>query len=191
MLPFALRAQSAGSLYAVNGRLADPTRDVRAGQVDDLVTIVVSEALSAVSSGGTNTARKSSANLNIAALAGKLAAASKLANPLTIASDQSLQGTGQTSRTTSLTTTISARVIEVTPTGNLIVEANKDITVNSEHQTITVRGMVRPADLSAANIVSSHQVANLEIKVNGKGVVGDAVRRPNALYRFILGLLPF
>jgi flagellar L-ring protein precursor FlgH len=31
----------------------------------------------------------------------------------------------------------------------------------------------------------------MEIHVNGKGVVGDAVRRPNVLYRFLLGLLPF
>jgi flagellar L-ring protein precursor FlgH len=31
----------------------------------------------------------------------------------------------------------------------------------------------------------------MEIRVNGKGVVGDAVRRPNILYRVLLGLLPF
>jgi len=31
----------------------------------------------------------------------------------------------------------------------------------------------------------------MEIQVNGKGVVADAVRRPNFLYRMLLGLLPF
>jgi flagellar basal body L-ring protein FlgH len=51
--------------------------------------------------------------------------------------------------------------------------------------------VVRPADLSSANMVNSVQVANLTIKVTGKGVVGDAIRRPNFLYRFLLGLLPF
>jgi flagellar L-ring protein precursor FlgH len=35
------------------------------------------------------------------------------------------------------------------------------------------------------------QIADLTIKVTGKGVVGDAVRRPNILYRLLLGLLPF
>jgi flagellar L-ring protein precursor FlgH len=40
-------------------------------------------------------------------------------------------------------------------------------------------------------MVSSDRLALLEIKVNGKGVVNDAVRRPNFLYRLILGLLPF
>jgi flagellar L-ring protein precursor FlgH len=31
----------------------------------------------------------------------------------------------------------------------------------------------------------------MEIKIDGKGVINDAVRRPNFLYRLILGLLPF
>jgi len=31
----------------------------------------------------------------------------------------------------------------------------------------------------------------MEVRVNGKGVVEDAIRRPNFLYRLVLGLLPF
>ena len=31
----------------------------------------------------------------------------------------------------------------------------------------------------------------LEVRINGKGVVNDAVRRPFFLYRMLLGLLPF
>ena len=72
-----------------------------------------------------------------------------------------------------------------------MIEGTRDIGVNADKQTITVHGYVRPADLSSANIVNSVQVANLTIKVTGKGVVGDAIRRPNFLYRFLLGLLPF
>lgn len=90
-----------------------------------------------------------------------------------------------------LATTISARVIEVTANGTLIVEGTKEIAVNSEKQSINVRGLIRPSDLTTANTISSNQVANLTIKVNGKGVVGDAIRRPNFLYRMLLGLLPF
>ena len=51
--------------------------------------------------------------------------------------------------------------------------------------------LVRPLDVSPGNAVFSDQLAELEIAVNGKGVVGDAVRRPNILYRILLGLLPF
>ncbi len=46
-------------------------------------------------------------------------------------------------------------------------------------------------DLSPGNVITSSQLAQMEIRINGKGVVSDAIRRPNFLYRFILGLLPF
>ena len=49
---------SPGSLYTAGGRLADGFRDVRASQTFDLVTIIVSDTSSAVSTGGTNTSRK-------------------------------------------------------------------------------------------------------------------------------------
>ena len=64
MVPMSLWAQtgaSPGSLYSPAGRLADSARDLKAGQVDDIVTIVVSENASAVASGVTNSQRKSSA----------------------------------------------------------------------------------------------------------------------------------
>jgi flagellar L-ring protein precursor FlgH len=56
---------------------------------------------------------------------------------------------------------------------------------------ITVRGVVRPYDLDPTNSVPSDRVAQMEIQVNGKGVIGDSIRRPWFLYRLLLGLLPF
>jgi flagellar L-ring protein precursor FlgH len=71
-----------------------------------------------------------------------------------------------------------------------VVEGSKEVVVNSEHQTVTVRGIIRPVDL-VANTIQSDQIAQLELKIDGKGVVNDVVRRPNILYRILLGLLPF
>jgi len=182
---------SPGSLYMTTGLLSDPTRDLRASQLGDIITIVVSENASAVVSGATNTSRKSSANNQITSLAGNLAPSSQFANLVNLTNAQSLQGQGQTSRTLTLSTTVSARVIQVTPNGTLVVEGTKDIAVNSEKQTVTVSGQVRPADLTTANTVLSTQVANLQVHVTGKGVVNDAIKRPFILYRLLLGLLPF
>ncbi|HLH38156.1 MAG TPA: flagellar basal body L-ring protein FlgH [Bryobacteraceae bacterium] len=187
----AQNAASPGSLFIASGRLADSVRDVRAGVVDDIVTIVVSESLAAVASGATNSSRKSSAVSNINAAYGVLKAGARIANPLNISGDQELAGTGSTSRNMTLQTNISARVVDVLPNGNLVIEATREIAVNSEKQTITIHGMVRPADLTTNNVVTSNQVADLQVKVNGKGVVGDAIRRPHFLYRLLLGLLPF
>lgn len=192
LIPASLFAQlgaSPGSLYTASGRLADNARDVRAGEVNDIVTIIVNEAASAVVNGTSNSSRKSSATASITGAYG--ITTPKLTNLLGLSNDTELAGSGTTSRNLTLSTTISARVVEVQSNGNLVIEGTKDIGVNSDKQTITVHGIVRPADLSPANMVNSVQVANLQVKVTGKGVVGDAVRRPNILYRLLLGLLPF
>jgi flagellar L-ring protein FlgH len=197
VVPMTLLAQhaapvaSAGSLFAPYGSLSDAARDVRAAHLDDIVTIVVADNLSAVASGATNSSRKTSAQHQINAALGLLSAASRFANPLNISGDQELAGTGATSRNMTLSTTVSARVVDVTSNGTLVVEGTKDIGVNSEKQTIKVHGFIRPEDVSQLNTILSTQVADLQVHVNGKGVVGDAIRRPNFLYRLLLGLLPF
>ena len=194
LLPVITCAQidaSPGSLFYAAGLLADPARDLRARTVGDIVTIVVSDRASAIAKGVTNTSRKSSAANSIASLGGKLAAGNPLASLADITNAQQIQGQGQTSRDMTLFTTLSARVIDVLPNGVLVIEGAKDIAVNSEKQTISMTGMIRPNDLTTANTVRSDQVADLTIRVNGKGVVGDAIKRPFVLYRILLGLLPF
>jgi len=63
--------------------------------------------------------------------------------------------------------------------------------VNSERQSIVVRGLIRPVDVTPGNIIRSDQISDLTLEVNGKGVVNDAIKRPFILYRILLGLLPF
>jgi flagellar L-ring protein precursor FlgH len=184
-------AAGPGSLYSASGLFGDLARDFRASQVNDVVTIVVSDRASALARGATNTNRSSSARASIGALAGPLRAGGALANLAQLESEQQLQGQGETSRETSLTTTLSARVTHVLPNGFLVLEGTKDVMINSERQTVIVRGVARWNDIGPANTLRSDRLANLEIRVQGKGVVGDAIRRPNFLYRLLLGLLPF
>jgi len=182
---------TAGSIWMAGSRLADAARDLKASQVDDIVTILVVENASAVAKGTTKTQRTSTAKSNVAALAGITKATGPLANLAGISSDTQLDGQGATSRDIVISTTLTARVVAVLPNGALLVEAAKDVGINSENQIITVRGVVRPADVAADNTVRSDRLAQLEVKVNGKGVVGDAIKRPFFLYRLLLGLLPF
>jgi flagellar L-ring protein FlgH len=180
-----------GSIWQAGSRLADAARDMRASQMDDVITIVVAEQASAVTTGTTKTSRASSTKNSITALAGVTKATGPLANLANISGDTELNGQGTTARSTTLTTTLTARVTRVLPNGGLVVEASKDIQINSEHQVIAVRGVVRPADIDPTNSVQSNRLAQLEVHVNGKGVVGDAIRRPFFLYRLLMGLLPF
>ncbi|MBL8293384.1 MAG: flagellar basal body L-ring protein FlgH [Bryobacterales bacterium] len=180
-----------GSLYVAGARLSDMGRDLRAVQIDDLVTVVVSDRASAVAKGTTTSSRKSSVDSSIGKLAGPLRATGPWPNLAQLDSSQSLDGQGETSRESSLTTTLTARVTHVLPNGFLVLEGAKDVLVNSERQQVTLRGVIRWNDVGPANTVRSDRLANLEIHVNGKGVVGDAIRRPHFLYRLLLGLLPF
>ncbi|MGO9893841.1 MAG: flagellar basal body L-ring protein FlgH [Bryobacteraceae bacterium] len=184
-------AATPGAIWQAGSRLADAARDVRASQVDDVLTIVVAEQASAVATGATQTKRVSSTANSVTALAGVKSATGALANLANSSGDTELNGQGTTSRTTTITTTLTARVVRVLPNGALVIEAARDLSINSERQTIAVRGVVRPADIDTTNSVQSTRVAQLEVRINGKGVVGDAIRRPNILYRLLLGLLPF
>ncbi len=182
---------SPGSIWSASARLDDLARDLRANRIDDVVTIIVTETINAAASGASTTERASSANSSITSLAGPRAATGALSNLLNASGDQKLNGTGTTSRTTTLNAVLSARVVKVLPGGLLFIEGSKDLQVNSEQQAITVRGIIRNADITTNNTVGSTQIADMEIRLNGKGIVNDAIRRPNFLYRLLLGLLPF
>jgi len=185
------RALSPGSTYDPTGRLSDVARDLRATNLNDFVTVVISDHSSASSSGTTSTKRKSQANANITALAGITRAVGPWANLAGSTGSTQLDSLGLTNRTSDLTTTLTARVIAVLPNGNLIVEGDKLVQINSEKQKVTLRGIVRWNDINPANQVSSDRLADLEVLIDGRGVVNDAVKRPNFLYRMLLGLLPF
>jgi flagellar L-ring protein precursor FlgH len=182
---------SPGGIWMPGSRLADAARDLRASQIDDTITILVVENASAVASGTTKTGRSSSTANSVSALAGLTKAVGPWANLAGVTGNTQLNGQGSTSRGVVISTTLTARVSGVLPNGAMLVEATKDLEVNSERQTITVRGIVRPADVGSDNTVRSDHLGQLELRVNGRGVVGDAIKRPFILYRLLLGLLPF
>jgi flagellar L-ring protein FlgH len=184
-------APAPGAIWSASSRLDDLAGDLRAKHVDDVVTIIVTETINAAATGASTTERASSANASITSLVGPKSPTGALANLLNQTGDQKLNGTGSTTRTTTLNAVLSARVVKALPGGLLYIEGSKDLQVNSEQQAITVRGIIRATDVTTLNTVGSTQIADMEIRLNGKGVVGDAIRRPNVLYRLLLGLLPF
>jgi flagellar L-ring protein FlgH len=184
-------AHSPGSTWSQNALFSNLGMDLKASRVDDLVTIVVNETFSAVATGDVKTQRQSTAQSSITSLAGVTRAAGPWANLAKANTQRQLQGQGETSRGAVLTANLSARVTNVLPNGYLVIEGTKRVQVSSENQVVTVRGVIRPVDLDPTNTVPSDRIAQMEIQVNGKGVIGDSIHRPNILYRILLGLLPF
>jgi len=184
-------ARSPGAIWSPNAIYQNLGFDLRASRVDDMVTIVVNENASAVATGNVKTQRTSTAQSSITAAGGLTKATGPWANLANTNTNTQLQGTGTTSRGATLTATVSSRVISVLPNGYLVVEGIKHVQVNSEDQVITVRGVVRPVDLDQTNSIASNRVAQMELLVNGKGVIGDSIHRPFILWRLLMGLLPF
>jgi len=182
---------AAGSIWSPAAMFSGLGMDVKASRTDDLVTIIVNETFSAVATGDVKTARNSSAQSAITAAGGVTRATGPLANLLNANTQTALQGQGETSRGAVLTANLSARVAQVLPNGYLVIEGTKRVQVSSENQVVTVRGVIRPVDLDLTNSIPSNRIAQMEVLVNGKGVVNDSIRRPNFLYRLLLGLLPF
>jgi flagellar L-ring protein FlgH len=54
-----------------------------------------------------------------------------------------------------LSTSLTGQVIAVLPSGNLVVEAQRKIFMNNQHEDVTIRGVVRPNDIGPNNTVSS------------------------------------
>jgi flagellar L-ring protein FlgH len=63
------------------------------------------------------------------------------------------KGDGTTSRQGSVTALVSARVRDVLPNGDLVIEGI--LKVNNERQTLTLYGVVRTRDIAPNNIVLS------------------------------------
>ena len=178
-------ASTPGSLWVDSGRLANMVADYKASRVGDLVTISVAQNLSATNAGNVATNRAFSANSGITALPGQISTAN-YANLFSPNSTQTLNGKAQATSQTSLSTILTGRVVAVLPTGTLVVEAERQITMNNEHETVVLRGLVRPGDLDATNTVASNYVGDLEVEVKGKGVVSEGTRPPNPVVKWLL-----
>jgi flagellar L-ring protein precursor FlgH len=183
-------ATTPGSLWTDSGRLANMVADYKASRVGDLVTISVAQNLSASNAGNVATNRTVSASSGITALPGQLKTTG-LANLFSPSSAAALSGKSQATSQTSLSTTLTGRVVAILPTGTLVVEAERQITMNNEHETVILRGLVRPGDLDATNTVVSNNVGNLEVEVKGKGVVSEGTRPINPVVKWILRVVGF
>ncbi len=183
-------ASTPGSLWIDNGRLANMVADYKASRVGDLVTISVSQNLSSTNTGNVATNRSFSASSGISALGGHIKT-SGVASLFSPTSSQVLAGKAQATSTTALSTTLTGRVAAVLPTGTLVVEAERQIAMNEQRETVILRGLVRPGDLDATNTVASNSVGNLEVEVKGKGVISEGTRPPNAVVKWILRVVGF
>jgi flagellar L-ring protein FlgH len=180
-----------GSIWTDSGRLTRIMTDVRAMRPHDLISVVVSENLNAETDGTVKNQRASNASSQVSALFGMLHAGNALQNLVNQNSAAALNAQGASATNSSLSTTLGGQVIEVLPNGMLVIEAARQVEFSEQTQTIVLRGLVRPEDISQQNQVLSTAISSLELEVRGKGIVNDYTHRNNAVVRLLQKLLIF
>ncbi|HEY2856815.1 MAG TPA: flagellar basal body L-ring protein FlgH [Terracidiphilus sp.] len=182
--------QTTGSLWSPGAELNDVSLDYKARRLNDTVVILVSVKTTAAQNADVNSQRAFQTTSGITGLAGRLNTASL--NPLFAAnSATALKGQGATDSSTLFQTSLTGQVIAVLPSGNLVVEAQRKIFMNNQHEDVIVRGVVRPNDIGPNNTVTSAALGSLEIEMKGKGIIADSTRPPNIITRALLWLTGF
>jgi len=179
--------------------------DTKARRLNDLLMISIVESLSGSGTADTNASSDSSAdysitklfgmnkdlNLHNVALLKDLFKGSNIFEPSLAGSGKSdFKGKGDTNREGSLVANITAKVVEVMPNGNLMLEARKELTINNEKQILVLTGMVRPDDIDSNNTVLSSKIADAQIYYVGDGVLQDK-QSPGWLVRIMDKVWPF
>ena len=156
--------------------------DQRAFQVSDIITIRVIESAVADQSANTKSNQSASFKANGGPGTGFFSSIPLFGVSGSGAND--FDGSGQTSRSGSLSTNITARVIEVLPNGNLLIEGNRVVAINQEEEVVSIEGIVRPKDIDADNTILSTYIADARISYKGSGPVAGGAKQ-GVLSRFL------
>lgn len=191
-----------GSIWqASSGSLAE---DLKARRKGDLLTIVINEQASASKEANTSTGRNASMSAGIPNLMGlETRGVAAVPSPLqewfnnlnldklvSASTSSDFKGSGATSRKENLSGTITVKVMDVLPNGNLLVEGRRNIKVNNEDQVMVLNGTVRSRDVSPDNTVNSVYVADAKISYSGTGVISDR-QKPGWMMNLLDYLWPF
>jgi flagellar L-ring protein precursor FlgH len=156
--------------------------DKRAHSVGDILNILVQENSTATKDNNTKTAKKTGVDASLETFfyspgASKLLTKGGRLPAMKFSAKNDFDGGGSINNSERITARIAARVIDVLPNGNLVIEGTRQSAFGGETQDMILRGTVRAEDVTAANTVFSFQVADATIRIVNKGTVTDTQRK--------------
>jgi len=174
-------APTEGAIFIAAAGYAPLVSGARAQRVGDVLTIILNENTSTA-----KTKRSGSANITPPTL-GPL---SMTSTPLNASSSGSFNGQGNATQTNSFSGMISVTIAEVRPNGTALVRGEKRMLLAQGKEWIQFSGIVRLADVDAANQIQSGQVADARIEYAGNGTVAQSARE-GWLSKFFSYISPF
>ncbi|MFH1130331.1 MAG: flagellar basal body L-ring protein FlgH [Pseudomonadota bacterium] len=186
---------------AAEGSLWDESTDTlfthrRSLRIGDLVTVLILESANATRGAETELSRSSNTSLGVNAFAGAmkaLSAAYPAIDPSKLveaAFKNDFSGKGKTTRSGKLEATLTTRIRQVLPNGDLYIEGTKVVMINDEESHLYLSGVVRTSDLQADNTVYSSLVADMQVEYSGRGPVADK-QKPGWFTRLLDMISPF
>lgn len=173
-------------------------KDQRASKVGDILTVnIVAKDTALMENEMEQNRDNNSDTLGIGALAGfernvstVLPSGNEMDALIDVSSNREIAADGKVDRQEKIDVTMAAVVTQVLPNGNLVIEGTQEIRVSYELRRLTVRGIIRRADISSNNTIQSDKIAELRVSYGGKGVVSD-VQQPRYGRQFLDILSPF
>lgn len=171
-----------GSIYATAGNGNDRGlrlfQDSKAREVGDLLTIVLVENTRARTNAKTAVTKDAGLGLGAPTLFGQ--SVSYNGKPILqaeVEGTRDFAGAGDSAQSNQLNGNITVRVVEQLGNGNLRVAGQKQVRLNQGDELIQVQGIVRIADISPDNRISSDRVGEAQIVYGGRGTLA----RSNAM----------
>jgi len=183
----AARGTNTGAAVESNAWMTGLMGDQRARHINDLVTVHVQESMTASGTADSQLSKNSSATAGVPSLFGLEKKVPGLITPADLASvgaDTSFKGAGTTTRAGQLSAVITARVAEVLPNGDLVLEGVREVEINGDRQVVVLTGIARVADVGPGNVLPSPAIGQLRIRYFGKGLIKDSLS-PGWLVKFL------
>jgi flagellar L-ring protein precursor FlgH len=150
--------------------------DIRARNVNDLVTVQVVERMAASGTADSSLDKESNVGASTGRIFGINPKFADWFDPTALArwsASSDFQGGGATTRNGQLSAVITARVSEVLPNGDLVLEGIREIDINGDRQMVLLTGVVRQTDVGPGNVVPSTAVGQMRIRYFGNGLIKD------------------
>ena len=190
-----------GSLW--EERSSDFYMDDTARRINDILTIKIDELSNASQQVSTKTSRDTSILASITKFLGSpldfglenlwgkddTGADIPFKPDITSSAKSSHSGSGKIAGSGKLIASITAKVIDVMPNGNIIIKGRKEVTIEKEKRFIILSGIVRPEDIEFDNTVSSSKIADARIEYTGTGAISDK-QRPGIFHRIFDWVYP-
>ncbi|MBD3257293.1 flagellar basal body L-ring protein [candidate division GN15 bacterium] len=169
LLPFTLKLN--GQDF---GRGQSLFSDIKAHNVGDILTVLISEQNRASNQVETKTEKSTEIETGGGPGLGSLSFIPEFSAKAD--NSNKFDGKGENLRTGSIVARITVTVVEVKNNGDLVIEGSRVIGINGDQETIYLSGTVRSRDVNADNTIASYQIADAEISYTGKGNASTTAR---------------